>query len=391
MQYDPEKLSLAILKEIHDSAVDSIIIINRKGIIQSVNPATTKMFGYLQDEVIGRNVSMLMPDPFQHEHDQYIARFLATRQAKIIGIGREVIATRKDGGQFPIHLAVSEIVQDKQTFFVGYIRDLSQYKAAEQAMQSQMLMNERLAAIGQTVSGLTHESRNALQRSHACLAELELDLAGMPNCLTLVRKVQRALDDLHQLLEEVRNYAAPIILERRQYSLPQLVREAWQSLLDVKGQGHAPHLDIHIQSDFPQTCLIDPHRFMQVIRNLLDNAWFACREPKAIEVHLKFLRPTHGVTGEVCRLEVIDNGPGVPQAEAERIFSPFYTTKTKGTGLGLALIRRYVEAHGGQVFVDTASFETNQNPAVSCAGAKFVVEFPRNIQGQPSENAQRLP
>jgi two-component system sensor kinase FixL len=388
MQVASEKQRQAILQAIHDSAVDSIIIIDQRGIMQSVNPATIKMFGYSLDELIGRNVSMLMPAPIQQEHDQYIERFLATRRPKIIGIGREVEAIRNDGALFPIHLAVSEIVQDHQTFFVGYVRDLSQYKAAEREMQSQLLMNERLAAIGQTVSGLAHESRNALQRSHACLAELELDLEGMPNSLNLVRKVQRALDDLHQLLEEVRNYSAPIILERRPCAIVQLVREAWQSLLDVKGHSNAPKLEVNVQPDFPPDCLIDPHRFMHVIRNLLDNAWFACQEPKVIQVNLKY--HTHSENGDTarCCLEVIDSGSGVPEAEAERIFSPFYTTKTKGTGLGLALCRRYVGAHGGRVHVQANANENTGSALNQLTGAKFVIEFPHCLPDKASETAR---
>jgi two-component system, LuxR family, sensor kinase FixL len=380
MQNVPIQLTNQILQAIHDSAVDSIIIIDHRGMIRSVNPATAGMFGYLPEEIIGHNVSLLMPSPFREEHDQYVERFLATREPKIIGFGREVEALRKDGSRFPIHLAVSEIVQDAHTFFVGYVRNLSQYKAAERAMQTQILVNERLAAIGQTVSGLAHESRNALQRSHACLAELELDLDGMPNSLNLVRKVQRALDDLHQLLEEVRNYSAPIILERRTCSVEQLIRETWQNLVDVKGQSTAPKLTIHVHPEFPPTCLIDPARFRQVLLNLFDNAWFACLEPKEVQVKLDFdARKSEKQVG-LCRIQILDNGPGVREEDLDQIFSPFYTTKTKGTGLGLALCRRYVEAHGGKIFLSTDKVDMERTSfsaqSEKLSGARFVMEFP---------------
>lgn len=366
----PIELNTAVLKAIYDEAVDAIVIINRYGIIQTVNPAAIKMFGYQEAELVGENVNLLMPQPMRDEHDGYISRFLETRIPRIIGFGREVEAMCKDGTTFPAHLAVSEIQKDGFSIFVGYIRDLSQYTAAEQKMRAQLLINERLATIGQTVSGLAHESRNALQRSHACLAELELDLEGMPNSLILVRKVQRALDDLHHLLEEVRNYAAPIILERRPCSIEQLVREVWQNLIDVKGEGNAPRLQLDVQDGFPQGCLVDRDRFRRVIRNLFDNAWFACGEPKIIQVNLRYKLTPGLVPDCTCWLEITDSGPGVSEEEREKIFAPFYTTKTKGTGLGLALSRRYVEAHNGRIFVEEACKPDG------LSGAKFIIEFP---------------
>jgi two-component system sensor kinase FixL len=364
------ELNLPILRAIHDAAVDAIVVINRHGIIQTVNPAAIQMFGYQEAELIGQNVSLLMPPPMRQEHDGYIAHFLETRIPRIIGIGREVEAMRKDGTLLPVHLAVSEIQENGVPVFAGYIRDLSQYTAAEQEMRAQMLINERLATIGQTVSGLAHESRNALQRSHACLAVLELDLEGMPHSLKLVRKVQQALDDLHLLLEEVRNYAAPIILERRSWSIEQLVREVWQNLIDAKGEAQAPRFHVDIQDGFPRGCLLDVDRFRRVIRNLFDNAWFACSEPKSVQVNLRHKTTSDLVPSWTCWLEIIDNGSGVAEEDRDKIFAPFYTTKTKGTGLGLALSRRYVEAHNGRIFVEDAIKQTG------CSGAKFVVEFP---------------
>jgi PAS domain S-box-containing protein len=375
-----------ILESIHEQAVDAIITINAEGIIQTVNPATQKMFGYAEEELIGRNVNLLMPAALAREHNRYLSNYLETRVPKIIGVGREVTAISKSGKEFPIHLAVSEIQLETGTVFVGFVRDLSEYKKSEARMQHKLLINERLAAIGQTVSGLAHESRNAFQRSHACLEELALDLAEMPESLKLVRKVQKALDDLHRMLEEVRSYAAPVILERRQCSFLAMVKEAWQNLLEARGDSPPPELSISQAPDFPELCLIDGDRIKQVLRNLLDNAWFACEDPRQIEVRLTFFptsvetsydseppdgRPT-GATMKVTsgsgliRLEVCDSGQGIPATDREKIFDPFFTTKTKGTGLGLALCRRYIEAHEGKIF----AMENRQE------GACLVIELP---------------
>ena len=150
-----------------------------------------------------------MPSPYREAHDGYMKNYLESGQKKIIGIGREVVGRRKDGTTFPIHLAVTEIKVDGRRLFTGIIRDISDVKVAERKLAE----SERLAAIGQMVAGLAHESRNAFQRSHACLATLALDLTDQPESLKLVEKTQKALDDLNFLYEEVRDYAAPIVLE----------------------------------------------------------------------------------------------------------------------------------------------------------------------------------
>lgn len=348
------------LEAIHDSAVDAIITINERGMIQTVNPATETMFGYSASELIGRNVKTLMPNPMQDEHDSYLRNYLKTGTRKIIGIGREISAIKKDGSVFPIHLAVSEVKLCEGLVFAGFIRDLTELKL----MQSQVMMNERLAAIGQMVSGLAHETRNAFQRSHACLAELALDLNNMPNSLSLLNKVQRALDDVHWLLEEVRSYSAPIILQRRPRSIALLAKEAWQNIADANQPNTLPEFSLEQQADFPESCLIDADRIKLVIRNLLENAFFACSKPGQILVRLKL----EDSAQPLIRIEVIDNGAGVPDLDQETIFNPFYTTKTKGTGLGLAVSRRYVEAHEGRIFVEQADN----------GGACFVVQLPLN-------------
>jgi PAS domain S-box-containing protein len=181
-----------------ETAVDSIVTINSMGIICSVNPAVVRMFGYQDSELVGRNISMLMPEPYKHEHDSYIARYLETRSPSIIGIGRQVVGRKKNGREFPVHLAVSEFTVRGVRFFTGIIRDLSELER----VQKQLLQSERLAAIGQMVTGLAHESRNALQRAQACLDMLSLDLQNSPEQLDLARRATTALQDLHRLTKK---------------------------------------------------------------------------------------------------------------------------------------------------------------------------------------------
>ena len=227
----------------------------------------------------------------------------------------------------------------------------------------QKLVNtERLAAIGQMVAGLAHESRNAFQRCYACLAELSLDLEDMPESMKLVQKVQKAMDDINRLLEEVREYSAPIILERRDCNLAELVEETWKEISELRPVEHPPLFRIDVTGNFPATCFVDGERIGQVIRNLLENARFACADPGQIRVALG-VKSVDPVT--IC-IEVTDDGDGLPEDVLEQIFTPFFTTKTQGTGLGLAICRRIVAAHRGRLYGENSE----------AGGARFVVEIP---------------
>lgn len=234
-----------------------------------------------------------------------------------------------------------------------------------ESAQQKLVANERLAAIGQMVAGLAHESRNAFQRSHACLAELSLDVQKMPDSLKLVQKVQKALDDVNGLLDEVRNYSAPIILERRECNMVSLVNETWQQILEAVRLERPPKLEVRSSDDVPKTWFIDCSRIQQVLRNLLENAIFACQDDGPVVVELSFV--DHQVaSNRRLQLAVSDNGHGVPDDKQEEIFVPFFTTKTKGTGLGLAISRRIVESHNGRLFVTNAEK----------GGALFTLEIP---------------
>lgn len=252
---------------------------------------------------------------------------------------------------------------------LGRLVERKQHLLEIEEAQQKLLSNERLAAIGQMVAGLAHESRNALQRSHACLSELSLDLQQMPQSLDLVQKVQKALDDINRLLEEVRNYSAPIILDRSQCSVRFLIEEVWQKILDARFSLKNPEFKLDCEDGFPDACYLDGGRLQQVLRNLLENACFACQLTGPIEVAVSQIGESQ-IAESAIQITVSDNGEGVPPDKREAIFNPFYTTKTKGTGLGLAISRRIVEAHLGQLYcVESAN-----------GGAQFVIELP--AQGQ---------
>jgi signal transduction histidine kinase len=218
-------------------------------------------------------------------------------------------------------------------------------QALEQARR-RALQAERLAAIGQMVTGLAHESRNALQRSQACLEMLALLVRDRPEALDLIARLQKAQDHLHYLYEDVRSYAAPIQLETKPCDLAEIWREAWAHLESARHDKSAELIERPGADDL--RLVADPFRLEQVFRNLLENALAAARGAVTIAIRAADVRLEGRAA--LC-VSVGDNGPGIPQELRAKGFEPFYTTKAKGTGLGMPIARRIIEAHGGLIVV----------------------------------------
>jgi signal transduction histidine kinase len=243
---------------------------------------------------------------------------------------------------------------------VGAFLDVTERKRA----QERALQTERLAAIGQMMTGLAHESGNALARSRACLDMLTWEVQDQPEALDLVGRIQKAQDHLQQLYEEVRGYAAPLKLQREVTGLAAVWRQAWTNLALAR-QGKEATLQEAIDG-VDLHCPVDPFRLEQVFRNILENSLAACSNLVRIDVHGS---ETVLEGRPAVRVAVRDNGPGLTPEQRQRIFEPFYTTKTKGTGLGMAIAKRIVEAHGGRIAVGPGAGR----------GAEIVITLPRDL------------
>jgi signal transduction histidine kinase len=225
----------------------------------------------------------------------------------------------------------------------GVSTDITLLKEAQQrAVQA-----ERLAAIGQMAAGLAHEGRNALQRSQICLELLTRQLGDRPDALDLVTGIQQAQDDLHRLYEEVRDYAAPIVLDRRSSRIGDLLREAWKRLEPSRAGRDAL---LRERGDPDLACSGDAFRLIQVFRNILDNALSAAHDPVVIDVEWA---EANGAVQPSVGIVLRDNGPGLTPEQRRNLFDPFYTTKTHGTGLGMAIAKRIIDAHEGVIAAGT--------------------------------------
>lgn len=218
--------------------------------------------------------------------------------------------------------------------------DVTEQKRAAQ----KMLQDNRLATIGEMYARLAHESRNALQRLRACTEMLGDHVAKNPTAATLLDRSQNAQEDLRRLLDEVRNFAAPMTLEVSECRLPVLWREAWQ-LLQVQWKGRKAKL-VDDGCEHVPPIRGDRFRLVQAFRNILENSLAACRDPIEIVITCRE-RTLDGTPASEISIE--DSGTGFDDSAIERAFEAFYTTKSSGTGLGLAIVQRTIEAHGGRV------------------------------------------
>lgn len=343
------------LRAILNSATDAIISIDRDAVIEGVNPATEKMFGYTESELLGQNIKLLLPSPYRDEHDDSIARYLKSGLEKMIGTSRELNARRKDGSVFPIELAVTEV--HHLGVFTGFVRDISQQKQE----QERVLKAERLAGLGEAMAALVHENRNALARVQANLRMLSRRLGDDPELLKLIDGALTASDDLGRQYEEVREYSAPIRLNCEFVKLKDLVEEAWEQLTTVRnGRKTTLRMTFH---DTEANCFADRFQLLNAFRNILDNAVTAA-EDDVVLVDVEFLgAELDGHSAIQVRFR--DYGPGLDPEVADDALEAFVTTKTRGTGLGLAIVKRIVEAHGGEIAVDCVNPEEGSGTDVS--------------------------
>ncbi|MFN7289365.1 MAG: two-component system sensor histidine kinase NtrB [Pirellula sp.] len=362
------RVDTALLNAILNTAVDAIVTIDHRGVILHANRAIEKLFGYKPNDLIGKNVSVLMPEPDRSRHDQYIHKYQETGHRNIIGIGRQVLGQKLDGTLIPVDLAISEVKIDAQVLYTGIMRDMTERQQTEAELrdaQLRLIQSERLAAIGQMVTGLAHESRNALQRSRACLDMLDLDLDSQPEQKDLARRIRSALVELQTLYEEVRSYASPIQLGKTRHILSELCSQTWANLeVQTKDLG----VTLSVDCGGCPAIYCDPDKISQVLRNVFENALSV--SPKGSTVYVTCSEIKNGRSTAI-RLVVADCGPGLDEEQRLRIFDPFYTTKTKGTGLGMAISRRIIDAHDGRIYVGGDELRPTH-----ASGAVIVVELP---------------
>jgi two-component system, LuxR family, sensor kinase FixL len=415
-----------LLKAIFNAAIDGIVTISREGIIETLNPAAARLFGYDPEEVIGRNVHILMPAPYKQSHDQYISNYLETGRRKIIGIGREVEGIRKDGSIFPIRLAVSEVIIDGRISFAGIIHDLSDVKAAEAHVlrlnreleernenleqlileRTEKLANavDRLLATNEQlgnevrerevvenslrqreteleealdkekelntlksrfVSMASHEFRTPLSTilSSIELVEAYLD-AGNSKALKHINRIKNSVTTLTSILNDF------LSLSRLEEGKVEAQPERFQlsdfclAVVDeMRGQLKRGQQLIHEEKNVGQEIFLDKKFLKIIFFNLISNAIKYSPEGKPI-------RCTTSLRNQTLSIVIQDEGMGIPREDQPHLFTRFFRAHNveniQGTGLGLNIVKRYIELLNGRI-----RFESAQG-----FGTSFFVDIP---------------
>jgi two-component system, LuxR family, sensor kinase FixL len=320
-----------------DSAVDGIIVIDAHGRVETYNPAAERLFGYTAAEVMGHNVDMLMPSPYREEHDTYLSRYLATGRAKIIGVGREVQGRRKDGSTFPLHLSVGQIMINGERRFTGILHDLSSRVQLEERMREQAA----LAKLGEMAAVVAHEVKNPLAGIRGVMQVFEKRIAQDGTGTQILKDIVARIDSLDQMMKDLLLFARPPKPKRALTDVAPLVSTTarllsedpmWQEV-DVVVDGAVPPLPA------------DPEMLKIVFQNLLINGAHAMHGRGRIHVAIDEVNT-------MCQIAFSDAGPGIPADVRDKVFTPFFTTKSRGSGLGLPTAKRFVEAHNGQIAID---------------------------------------
>lgn len=367
--------SARLLAAIIDNAIDGIITIDNRGMVESINPAASTLFGYAPDEVIGRNITLLMPEPDHSQHDQYIRNYQETGHKKIIGIGREVNGRRRDGSTFPFRLAVNEVYYKERIIYTGFIHDLSKERAAENELRKhanelEEKVRERTKDLIKLVSELerakadvskslekeielnqmksrfvsmaSHEFRTPLSSVQLSTALIEkyVDKSDFNSVMKHTGRIRGSVQLLNTILNDFLSLekleAGVVVVNKLQLNLVQLAEEITEEMQMIcKKNQHIVYQHTGSEGYFN----LDAHLVKSAVINLISNAVKYSGEDTFIEFSTE-------ITANICTIIVKDNGIGIPGEDQKNLFEPFFrahnTGSIPGTGLGLNIVRRYV-------------------------------------------------
>ncbi len=343
----------ALLLAVLEAAVDAIIVSDKAGMILRANPAACRLFQYEADEILGRNVKMLMPQALADLHDGFMSRYIETGERRIIGIGRDVEGQRKDKTVFPLHLSVGHAEVTGQHMFVGILHDLTQRNANQDALAR----SQRLDAIGQMTGGIAHDFNNLLT---VVIGNLELLEARGANekQLSLIRDALDSTELGADLTKRLMVFARKSNLKPIKADLRELCEDTLAILRRTLGSTY--HIKTESAAELDKV-MVDPAQLQSALMNLALNSRDAMGGKGELLISFAnvaiddayMAQETDIEPGDYVRISVSDNGEGMSNEAQKRAFEPFFTTKSEsgGTGLGLAMVYGFVRQSGGHITI----------------------------------------
>jgi two-component system sensor kinase FixL len=343
----------AQLQSILDTVPDAMIVIDERGLVQSFGPAAEKLFQWTKEEVVGKNVSLLMPWPDREAHDSYLQRYRRTGERRIIGAPRVVTARRKDGSEFQAELFIGEAISGGLSCFTGFVRDLTERRAAEtrlQLLQSELVHISRLSAMGEMATALAHELNQPLSAMTNFLKGGQRLLQGEnPRSRALPAMGKAAEQTLRagEIIRRLRDFVAGGEGHREVESLRKLIQEASAlGFVGARERGIVAEIQWAAAVDAVQ---VDKIQVQQVMLNLVRNAIEAMENSEQRELRIA----TGYGENDMALVSVSDTGPGINPRIADQLFQPFVTTKSgRGLGVGLSICKTIIEAHGGRIWAE---------------------------------------
>ena len=362
------------LRSITQTAPDAIVVIDETGIIDTVNPAAERLFGYASDELVGENVKILMPSPYREAHDAHLGRYRETGQKRVIGIGRVVVGRRKDGTTFPARLSIGEIELEQGRLFTGFLHDITERQDIQRRagiLQQELMHASRLSAMGEMASGIAHELNQPLTAimnyAKAASRHLERTEPDPAPIADLVDKAGHQAERAAEIIKRLRRFIRKDEIERRLEPINTAVEEA-AALALIGASDRNIELIFSLDDALPPV-LMDRIEVQQVVLNILRNAIEAFEGTGERKIRIS----TRASGPHQVEVDIRDNGPGLAPHVADDPFRPFQTTKADGMGIGLAISHTIIDSHGGQLWAE--------NPPEGGAAFRFTLPVGSEADG----------
>lgn len=331
--HSKQNQEMVILKNAVENTNEAFVTIDENHTVLFFNKAAEEIFGYSRKEVIGRDLNVIMSPSCSKNHRQAVTRYVKTRIPGRIGHETEMLASRKNGDTFPASISFSVTEVNGRLFFTGIVRDMTE----KQALQEQIIRSERLSALGQLAAEVTHEIKNPLMLIGGFAQQL-IRVIDDEKHLQKLNVITDEVKRLEKLLTDLREFHLPKTIASEKVYLKELLQEIYFML---KNDCEKKNIRTELKIDDKALLVTgDRSRLKQVFLNLFKNSMDAMEHGGVLSIHT-------GLTGDKVEITVADEGCGISEQDKEKIFSPFFTTKKHGTGLGLCISKRIIEEHAG--------------------------------------------